>query len=77
MFQKFRQSINGVFHGYQGPREQTQIGTGSGVIITEDGYIVTNNHVIQDTTELEVTLTTINRTKPNWLEPIPKWTLRF
>lgn len=44
------------FYGYQGPREQTQIGTGSGVIITEDGYIVTNNHVIQDATELEVTL---------------------
>jgi serine protease Do len=37
-------------------REQTQIGTGSGVIITEDGYIVTNNHVIKDATELEVTL---------------------
>lgn len=44
------------FYGYQGEREQTQIGTGSGVIITEDGYIVTNNHVIQDATELEVTL---------------------
>lgn len=44
------------FYGYQGPREQTQIGTGSGVIITEDGYIVTNNHVIQDATEIEVTL---------------------
>ena len=33
-----------------------QIGTGSGVIISEDGYIVTNNHVIKDATELEVTL---------------------
>ena len=43
-------------YGYQGPREQTQIGTGSGVIVTEDGYIVTNNHVIQDATEIEVTL---------------------
>jgi Do/DeqQ family serine protease len=44
------------FYGYRGDRKQTQIGTGSGVIITEDGYIVTNNHVIQDATELEVTL---------------------
>lgn len=43
-------------YGYRGDREQTQIGTGSGIIITEDGYIVTNNHVIQDATELEVTL---------------------
>ncbi|WP_304015465.1 trypsin-like peptidase domain-containing protein [Nonlabens dokdonensis] len=32
------------------------IGSGSGVIITEDGYIVTNNHVIENARELEVTL---------------------
>ncbi|KGO89637.1 Do family serine endopeptidase [Flavobacterium suncheonense] len=44
------------FYGYRGGQQQTQIGTGSGVIITEDGYIVTNNHVIQNATELEVTL---------------------
>ncbi|MFL1896463.1 trypsin-like peptidase domain-containing protein [Aquimarina sp. 2-A2] len=31
-------------------------GAGSGVIITEDGYIVTNNHVIAGASELEVTL---------------------
>ena len=29
---------------------------GSGVIISSDGYIVTNNHVVQDATEIEVTL---------------------
>ncbi len=39
-----------------GGRQQAQVGTGSGVIITEDGYIVTNNHVIQNASELEVTL---------------------
>lgn len=49
-------NIYDFIYGHQGLREQTQIGTGSGVIITEDGYIVTNNHVIQDATELEVTL---------------------
>jgi Do/DeqQ family serine protease len=37
-------------------QEQYQIGTGSGVIISEDGFIVTNNHVIQNASELEVTL---------------------
>jgi len=42
--------------GYNGGQQQAQVGTGSGVIITEDGYIVTNNHVIQDASELEVTL---------------------
>lgn len=31
-------------------------GVGSGVIITPDGYIVTNNHVIKDANEIEVTL---------------------
>ncbi len=36
--------------------QQRQIGLGSGVIISEDGYIVTNNHVIADAERLEVTL---------------------
>jgi len=31
-------------------------GAGSGVIISPDGYIVTNNHVIRDANEVEVTL---------------------
>src|SRR5690625_4398584 len=31
-------------------------GMGSGVVITSDGYIVTNNHVIEGANELEVTL---------------------
>jgi len=45
------------FYGYRGGGEpQPQVGTGSGVIITEDGYIVTNNHVVQNASELEVTL---------------------
>jgi Do/DeqQ family serine protease len=39
-----------------GTQQHEQIGTGSGVIVSEDGYIVTNNHVIQDANELEVTL---------------------
>lgn len=35
---------------------QLQIGQGSGVILSEDGYIVTNRHVIADADDLEVTL---------------------
>jgi len=39
------------------PRQQQPVmGSGSGVIITTDGYIVTNNHVIDNATNIEVTL---------------------
>ena len=36
------------------PREVS--GYGSGVIISADGYIITNNHVIEDAESVEVTL---------------------
>ncbi|RPE00902.1 PDZ domain-containing protein [Aureibaculum marinum] len=35
---------------------KTTIGTGSGVIISPDGYIITNNHVIKGAKEIEITL---------------------
>ena len=44
------------FFGGQGYSQQPRVGMGSGVIITKDGYIVTNNHVIKESDELEVTL---------------------
>ena len=44
------------FYGFKGGQSQEQIGSGSGVIISEDGYIITNNHVIKDATEIEITL---------------------
>ena len=44
------------FYGYNGGQQQEQVGTGSGVIISEDGYIVTNNHVVKDASDIEITL---------------------
>nr|WP_297162118.1 Do family serine endopeptidase [uncultured Dysgonomonas sp.] len=35
---------------------QPSVGYGSGVIISKDGYIITNNHVIDKATEIEVTM---------------------
>ena len=37
-------------------RTEPQVGYGSGVILTKDGYIVTNNHVIEKADEIQVTL---------------------
>tara|TARA_B100000795_G_C22797475_1_gene440097 strand:- start:1180 stop:2529 length:1350 start_codon:yes stop_codon:yes gene_type:complete len=48
--------INSISDLFNGPRKYQQIGTGSGVIISSDGYIVTNNHVIEGATDLEITL---------------------
>jgi len=44
------------YFGYRNPRPREVSGYGSGVIITGDGYIITNNHVIEDAESIEVTL---------------------
>src|SRR5690606_965897 len=49
-------SFHEFFFGNPFGRSRPQIGSGSGVIISQDGYIVTNNHVIEGAQEIEVTL---------------------
>ncbi|MDR3235870.1 MAG: trypsin-like peptidase domain-containing protein [Prevotellaceae bacterium] len=46
------------YFGYRMPHggQQPSMGTGSGVILTTDGYIVTNNHVIDKANNIQVTL---------------------
>ncbi|MFS4417168.1 S1C family serine protease [Maribacter sp. 2307ULW6-5] len=53
-------SLMEFFYG-SGGSAKPQVGTGSGVIISQDGHIVTNNHVIANATQLQVTLNN-NRT---------------
>ncbi len=50
------------FFGDQGA-QQAQTGLGSGVIISTDGYILTNNHVVEGADEIEVTLTDNRRAR--------------
>ena len=56
------QAPNSIFDFFFGlpqqgaPQQRERVGCGSGVIIREDGYIVTNNHVIDGATKIEVTL---------------------
>ena len=44
------------FFGDAEPQTREQQGSGSGVIIRPDGYIVTNNHVVANATKVQVTL---------------------
>ena len=43
-------------YGFGQPQSREQKGSGSGVIIRPDGYIVTNNHVVANATQIQVTL---------------------
>ena len=55
-YEDFFGALLGQIYGYPGQtRNNTMVAYGSGVVLTPDGYIVTNNHVVEGADEVEVT----------------------
>ena len=58
-YDDFFGSLRELLEGGDGRREENYspyVGYGSGVIISRDGYIVTNNHVVEGASKIEITL---------------------
>jgi serine protease Do len=72
-FQQFFGGRNGGGRNFQAPpSSHREGGLGSGVIISPDGYILTNNHVVDGATDVEVTLTDRREFKAKVIGTDPK-----
>ncbi|RJQ46175.1 MAG: DegQ family serine endoprotease [Nitrospiraceae bacterium] len=52
----FRRFFGDRFRHPEAPRERKSFSLGSGVIVTSDGYILTNTHVVRDSDKIKVLL---------------------
>jgi serine protease Do len=55
-FRRFFGGNQQFFNNFQPQQPQPQLAGGSGFLITQDGFVVTNNHVIKDASKITVTL---------------------
>ncbi len=60
------------FKRFFGEREYRHRGLGSGFVISSDGYVVTNNHVIQNAEDIEVVLQSGDKYKAKIIGKDPK-----
>jgi serine protease Do len=52
----FDSPFNDFFEPFNRPRERKEQSLGSGVLVSPDGYIITNNHVVEKADEIKVKL---------------------
>ena len=52
----YQNNAGSMFESY-GDGNRPSMGSGSGVVLSSDGYIATNNHVVENATQIEVVLT--------------------
>jgi len=69
----FRQFFGDEFGpSFRVPREQREHSLGSGVIVNPDGYLLTNNHVVQGADEIEISLSNKKELKAKVIGTDPK-----